>query len=238
MILSHAKAFVILAPWKTASSTMHLRFAVLNESPFSRFYYFSPYLNRVTHQHITCAEFSSYPQARLGYATTAFVRNPYDRVYSGFLQVQRDLREQPLAVFPAQWVRELVLHQREENRAHLARADYDFDRWVAGLTEAQIFATGRNTSFPLHPAHYWTHLAGAQYVSFIGRVERFEHDLALFCGRVGVAVPPRVNSNVSSNADTADLYRYAAAMRPASIDKINRLFAEDFALFGYQMLPG
>ena len=250
MIVSHAHKFAILVPWKTASSTLHARFESVNDSPYSRFYYFSPYLNRVTHQHITCAEFAAFPEAKLGYTTAAFVRNPYDRVYSGFIQVQRDLANQREAPFPAPWIRELVLKQLEDNRRQLIQADYDFDRWLAGLTEDQIYAVGRNTSFPLHPTHYWTHLAGEQYVSFVGHVETFESDLESFCALVRIAEPNQVNRNVSEGAiapgpcRSSNIaapaeqppvdYRYANAMHPASIDKINRLFAQDFTLFGYR----
>ncbi len=234
MILSHTHNFAILVPWKTASSTLHARFEALNESPYSRFYYFSPYLNRVVHQHITCAEFSAFPESRLGYATAAFVRNPYDRVFSGFIQMQRDLRDQGQAAFPSPWIREIVLRQLDENRAALARADCDFDRWVAGLSEADVYVVGRNTSLPLHPVHYWTHMAGEKCVSFIGRVETFEADLAAFCTRAGIADPERLNRNVSDGGDGDGEYRYAAAMRPATRDKIERLFVEDFALFRYR----
>ncbi len=237
MIISHAKKFIILVPWKTASSTLHARFEALNESPYSRFYYFSAHLNRVTHQHIGCAEFATYPEANLGYTVAAFIRNPYDRVYSGFIQVQRDLEHQRQAPFPAPWIRDLVLRQLDENQAQLVRADGDFDRWVAGLTEDQIRCVGRNTSLPLHPVHYWTHLCGEQYVSFIGRVENFESDLSSFCHRVDVALPSPINRNISGGSTPfAGEYRHAAAMNAASINKINNLFREDFELFGYRMI--
>ena len=237
MIVCHAKKFVILVPWKTASSTLHARFRALNESPYRRLYYFSPHLNRVTHQHIGCAEFATYPEAAFGYTVAAFVRNPYDRVYSGFIQMQRDLETQVQAPFPAAGIRDLVLRQLEDNRTQLAKTDYDFDRWVAGLTEDQILCAGRNTSLPLHPAHYWTHLRGEQYVSFIGKVENFEHDLSSFCHRVGIAVPPPVNHNVSGDTVVpTGGYRYTHIMNKASIEKINDFFQNDFVLFRYRSI--
>lgn len=240
MIISHANKFVILAPWKTASSTMDARFAALNESPYSRFYYFSPYLNRVTHQHLTCAEFAALPESRLGYASAAFVRNPYDRVYSGFVQVQRDIVSQSAAGYPSPWIRDLVLRQLAENRSQLERAGHDFNEWVASLTEDQIYNVGRNTSLPLHPAHYWTQLSGARYVSFIGRVETFEADLEALCFQFGVPVPAKHDRNVSqepnARSQLGERYRHGGRMNRRSLDKINSLFAEDFALFGYGRL--
>src|SRR5258708_900801 len=178
MIISHQQRFVMLVSWKAASSTLHLRLARFNESRYPRFYYFNPFLNRVVHQHLTCAEFDALPEAKAGYRRAAFVRNPYDRFMSAFRQVRRDVALQSRATFPEPWIKELVMRQLDENRAQLARANYEFNAWVGLITEDQIFAVGRNSSFPLHPAHYWTHLAGTQYVHFIGRVEDFEADFA------------------------------------------------------------
>jgi hypothetical protein len=239
MIISHARKFAIFAPWKTASSTVDARFGDMNESPYSRFYYFSPHLNRVTHQHVTCAEFEAMPESRLGYATVAFTRNPYDRVYSGFIQVQRDIVRQSAVGYPTRWIGELVMRQLDANRRQLERANYNVDEWIASLAEDQIYNVGHNTSLPLHPAHYWTHLAGSRHVSIIGRVETFEDDLESICDRLGVQPPERQNRNVSDSAagaGGAGPYRHAGRMNARSIARINDLFADDFALLGYDRL--
>ena len=94
MIISHAKRFVMLLPWKTASQTMVLRLSQYNESPYNRFFYFNAHLNRVVHQHITCADFACLPESKLGYFLASYVRNPYDRAYSGFRQLQKDIKGQ------------------------------------------------------------------------------------------------------------------------------------------------
>jgi hypothetical protein len=238
MIISHANGFVMLAPWKTASSTLHARLSRYNESPYSRFYYLNPFLNRVVHQHVTCGDFASLPESRRQLFVASFVRNPYDRAYSGFLQLQRDIRIQPMGPFAAEWIRDLVKRQLADNLEQLARADFDFNRWVAGLTEEQIYEVGRNSSFSLHPAHYWTHVDGDPYVSFIGRVEAFEADFTDFCGRVGIAPPIATNENVSApiagSAPPGGAYRYTGLMDRAAVDKINHLFRADFELFGYR----
>src|SRR5437763_3853042 len=130
MIISHHKRFVIFAPWKCASSTLHLRLGTFDESPYPRFHYFNPFLNRVVHQHLTCAEFQALPEARLDYRRAAFVRNPYERVVSGFRQLRRDAALQPQAEFPEPRVRTIVMQQLEHNRAQLARANYGLNAWV------------------------------------------------------------------------------------------------------------
>ena len=167
MVISHEKRFVLLLPWKTASQTLSLRLGPYNDSPYEPFFYFNAYLNRVVHPHVTCSEFACLPESKLGYLLAAFVRNPYDRVYSGFRQLQVDLRTHPHATYSERWVHVHVMEQLSENFAQLLRAEFDFDRWVDRLDEEQIYEVGRNTSFPLHPAHYWTHVAGQQAIDFI-----------------------------------------------------------------------
>jgi hypothetical protein len=240
MILSHQHRFLMLAPWKTASSTSYERLKRYNESPYSPFYDFNPYLQRVVHQHITFADLALLPESRLNYFTAAFVRNPYDRVYSGFLQLQRDIRQQPAATFPCDWIKALVMRQLAENFAQLAAGDFDFNKWFGLVKEYQIYEVGRNSSFPLHPAHYWTGLNFERKVDFVGRVENFEVDFETLCQRLELeASAERPNANVSdvSNVSGSVSYpRYKSLMDAASISKINTIFSADFELFEYQKL--
>jgi len=238
MIVSHAKRLVILRPWKTASSTITVRLGAGYESPYDRFYDFNPFLKRVVHQHLTYADFCALPERQLGYAVASFVRNPYDRAYSGFIQLQRDQHDQPTATYPAPWVRDLVLRQLAENAAQLAAAKGNFDRWMALVEDWQVYETGRNTSFPLHPAHYWTHASGQQAVDFIGRVEEFETDFERLRRRFDIGDTSTVNANVTSDPTQTDRfgYKYVDRMSSRSIDRINQLFAKDFDLFGYEKL--
>jgi len=240
MIISHRKRFVMFKPWKTASSSMGARLEPFDESPYSKFFDFNPHLNRVVHQHLTCADFAGLPESRLGYFAASFVRNPYDRVYSGFRQLQKDLREQPRAAYPQPWIRDLVMKQLAENSAQLRSASFQFDGWLDLVGDDQIYEAGRNTNFPLHPAHCWTHIAGRQAVDFIGRVENFEADFQSFLERVGIGTLPPVNSNVveleGGAAANPHGYRYVDRMHARSLGKINRLFERDFELFGYERL--
>ncbi len=238
MIISHTHRFVIFSPWKTASSTLGLRFRAYDESPYPRFFYFNPHLNRVVHQHLTLADFRLLPESRLGYRTASFVRNPYDRAYSGFIQLQRDIAKQPSDTYPSEWIRELVTTQLADNARRLIAAGYDFNQWILTLPEYEIREAGRNTNMPLHPATYWTHDKGQEGVDFIGKVEKFEHELGRFCGLVSIPLPAKENANVTDMPQ--DLgpfgYRYVSRMSRASIDRINRLFADDFTTFGYEQV--
>lgn len=237
VIISHSRNFVLLAPWKCASQTCHKRLAPYNESPYQRFFHFNPALGRVVHQHVTLADLMALPEGQMGLRIAAFVRNPYDRAYSGFLQVQRDAKTQPKVALTPVWVGDLIRAQIAENMARIIAAGYDFDRWIAALPAYEIHEAGRNSSLPLHPACYWTSLPDRQ-ADFIGRVETFEEDFTLFCEEVGIDVPAAVNENVSPGQPRVSngLSRYAWRMSRATLDRINDLFAVDFDLFGYERL--
>jgi hypothetical protein len=237
MILSHKHKFVLLAPWKAASSTSHIRLEPYNESPYSQFYDYNHYLQRVVHKHMTYAEFAMLPESRHGYFTGAFVRNPYDRTYSGFLQIQRDIQKQPHAIFPNDWIKALVMRQLDDNFTQLAASGFDFNRWLRSVEEYQFYDIGRNSSFPLHPAHYWTGINRERQIDFVGKVECFERDFAAFCHKVGVTLPDDcVNANISgaSISEGVDYPRYINLMSAASISKINTVFSADFELFDYE----
>ena len=240
MIISHKHRFALLSPWKTASSTCHERLSSYNESIYSRFFQFNKHLNRVVHQHITFSEFLSLPEARLGYTVGAFIRNPYDRAYSGFIQTQRDISLQPRANFTEQWVKDLVMTQLIENARRLIKASYEFNEWILSIPEYEILEVGRNTNFPLHPSHYWTHSSEARVVDYIGKVERFEDDFAEFCIKVGIPVQPILNANITERRDAPGTnphgYKYISRMSAKAIARINDLFKEDFELFGYDMV--
>jgi Sulfotransferase family len=239
VIISHERRFVILAPWKTASMTIWARLGYLDQSPYHPFYDLNPILGRVVHRHLTYADFAALPESRLDYFTAVFVRNPYDRVYSGFREAQRSLETHPRAPYPSETVRRLAMGWLTESFAGLAMAGYDFDRWVAALDEAVVAQVGRNPAVPLHPAHYWTHDNGRQAVDFIGRVENFEEDFSRLCAAIGVEHYERVNDNVSDGrlqtTDDPRGYRHLDRMNLASRQRIEALFARDFELFGYPL---
>ena len=239
MIISHAHRFILMAPWKTASSTCHATLEKYNESPYERFFHFQPLLNRVVHQHITLGDLGALPEGGLGYSICAFVRNPYDRAFSGFVQLQRDFAEQPSRDFEPKWVGDLVRAQISENMARIVAAGFDFDEWLSKLPDYEVFDVGRNTSMVLHPAHYWTHVNGERRAAFIGKVETFDQDFRELCEKIGIDEPRIVPANLSADRTgerQASESKYAERMSRRSLDRINELFADDFALFGYQLL--
>ena len=179
MIISHKFRFVLLLPWKTASSTSHERLVANNDSPYSRFFYFNPFLQRVVHQHITYPEFAALRKVGKAISPERSFAIPMTRVYSGFLQLQRDIQQHPTAEFPAPWIKasgrcSRLLKIRPNSPPPASTSIGGFGL----IEEHQIYEVGRNSSFPLHPAHYWTGLDKEQNVNFVGRVENFDHDFS------------------------------------------------------------
>ena len=219
---------------------MVARLSHLNDSPYPRFYYFNQYLNRVVHQHLTLADYFLLPEYESKNKIAVFIRNPYDRAYSGFRQLQIDLQEQPKQEYPSPWIRDLVMKQLAENLSQLKKANFDFDRWIDLVTEDQIYESGRNSSFPLHPLHYWTHRLDKQIADFIGKVEEFEVDFRRLQSEYGIETSIKTNSNVVEIEGDARLnplgYRYSSRMSRKSIDKINQIFLKDFQLFSYEII--
>lgn len=227
-----------MAPWKTASSSCHSSLASFNQSAYPRFFHFNPHLNRVVHQHATLADLLALPEGKLGYAIGSFVRNPYDRAYSGFLQIQRDVENQSRLHFETEWIGALVKTQIATNMSRLISAGLDFNKWIQILPAHEVFEPGHNTNMVLHPCHYWTHVNGEQKVGFVGKVEQFDADFERFCDFVAIEQPAIQVANVSTGQvqQATGESRYAARMSRAALDRINELFALDFDYFGYTMV--
>lgn len=236
MLISHDLKLVILSPWKCATSTIHATLAEYNQSPYDRFFHFNAILNKVVHQHITLADFLNLPESRLGYSEAVFIRNPYDRAYSGFLQVQRDFSDQPKAHYPQNWIADLVKSQIASNMDLVIKSGFDFDEWIKIIPEYEIRDTGKNTNFPLHPLHYWTHHKGKRVVSHLGRVESFDTDFDDFCALIGIARPQLKIENTTDRQRMSAGYRYTSRMSRRTLDKINDLFFDDFEIFGYNRM--
>jgi hypothetical protein len=239
MIIIPDNKLVLLLPWKTGSQTLRTRLHPFNRSLYPEFFHFNPHLNRVVHQHLILADFAVLPESREQPALAVFVRNPYDRVYSGFQQLIRDVAQQPHWAFPTLWIKDLVVEQLTCHHAALSQARFDINTWFDALPVHAVMEAGRDTSLPLHPAHYWTHMNGRGAAQFVGRVEQFERDFAALCQRFGIEGAGAQSANRSGGSDgaiDARGYRYADRLSPRTIAKINALFAADFDLFGYEKI--
>ena len=227
-------------PWKTASQSLRARLSHIDESPYPKFFYFNSHLNRVVHQHLTLADFLAIPESRQGHRLAVFVRNPYDRVFSGFKQLLRDVASQPAWLnFPNPWIRDLVTQQLADNFSLLCKAQFNVNKWFQQLPKYQLVEAGRDSSLPLYPAHYWTHVQNRQVADFIGRVEHFENDFEVLCQLFGIENAGNQTLNQSGDVN-AELdvqgYRYIHRLQPQTITRINEVFSDDFDLLGYKKI--
>jgi hypothetical protein len=56
VLISHRKRLIVLALWKTASTTIQARLGTYCESPYDTFYHFNTTLHRFVHQHMVYAD--------------------------------------------------------------------------------------------------------------------------------------------------------------------------------------
>jgi hypothetical protein len=238
MILSPAHQLAMLLPWKTASQTLRSRLQAINQSPYTENFHLNTTLHRVVHQHLVLADFLKLPENKPGMKLAVFVRNPYDRVYSGFMQLMRDVASQPKWVFEAPWIGALVRQQLSENFESLCKAQFNVNRWFLSLPEYAFHDVGRNSSLPLYPAHFWTHSDGQLRAAFIGKVENFEADFVKLTEQFNILDFGHEDANRSQVKTTPDArnYHYVQKLGARTIARINDVFAADFAYFGYDKI--
>lgn len=239
MIHIPEKKLNLLLPWKCASQTLQLRLKAYAKPKYPKLFYYNSYLNRVCQQHLELGGFLALPESKIGYALAVFVRNPYDRVYSGFHQLIRDIKVIPTLQFKDQWVKDLVLSDIAANHKTLHDAQFDVNNWFSMIRPYEILESGRNTCFNLHPASYWTHSNGSLIPNFIGHVESFEECFLRLTNRFGIQCNSLGNANVANpnfkHLDRTN-YQYIDHFDVNTISKINALFHDDFMNFGYEKI--
>jgi len=235
MIISHQHKLIILLPWKTASQTIRKRLEKFNESPYPILHDWNKYTGTVIHQHLTLYDFLLLPESKLEYQIAVFVRNPYDRVVSGFHQIIKDINTQPRLKFRRDWVHKLVKTQLADNFREVCEAGYDINHWFSQLPAHKMLNRSGDSSLYLYPNHYWTHVNGIKKVNFIGRVENFENDFQSLCATYDLDISSDISKNISNiiAKPNAENYKYLHILNDENKRKINHVFKEDFQLFNY-----
>lgn len=242
MLLMPDARLALLFPWKTASQTLQRRLESWGVRPYPALPAFNVALGRVAHQHLTLADWEALPESRRGFELAVFVRNPYDRVVSGFRQALRDVQVLPRLRHPSPMVAALVAEQSARIHSGLQAAGFELNRWFASLPLHAMLDAAHNVCLPLYPATYWTHRGTERRAHFIGRVETFEADYARLLTRYGLPDTTRVVANRSKDLPARPDdhgYQYAHLLTPRNVARINEVFAHDFALLDYPRLdPG
>ena len=175
-------------------------------------------------QHMTVSQFKAtqYAEHFDHYFKFTFVRNPYDRLYSGYMQ------DRFAAANYAEWT--------EVKKPIFDVIGDDFNRYVREYVAAQ---SGE---------HAWDYVCfwpmaafatddGKFCIDWFGRAETVDADLAVLSQKLGMPIHKEKDMNVRVKA-TGQL-KYLAQFERSTVELVNELYANDFDLFGYQMLdPG
>jgi hypothetical protein len=170
-------------------------------------------------QHVTVRKFLAGAHATLfdaGYFRFTFVRNPYDRLYSGYVQ------DRFAATQSERW-------QRAKEPIFKAIGD-DFNRYMREhVRRAKVLDAWEWICFC--PMHAFAYLDGERVVDWIGRAESVEADLAELSAHLGIRIAkaPDANVNVEPGASLKYLDRYDRA----TLELVNEMYREDFERFGY-----
>jgi len=149
-----------------------------------------------------------------------FVRNPYDRLYSGY-------RQDMLA--SKSWKNWIAAKKPLFD----ALGD-DFNAYVQKyVAKADIVHAWDWICFC--PMTAFSHVDGQCVLDWIGRTESLEADLRTLGTRLGVEIGEvgRINAQAPDNADPADAGGYLSKYTRATVEIVNELYADDFAAFGY-----
>ncbi|KPA20919.1 Sulfotransferase family protein [Shimia sp. SK013] len=231
MIVSDTPPFVWLLPWKCGSTTVKRRLVELDTKRAPSFRHFNQIIGAHVDKHIPLDQAAQLPDASPKLQRATLVRNPYDRMYSGFMQRKKRLAKNPPEYLSAKEIRaELFVL----NQGFLAFLQHLSDLHEAGLP----MPAG-------HPLYRHMLIEGTPAVDYVGFLETFEASFAQICAKLGAKPANEMIANVqfegaliSPHAFTQTTYRYLNKYTPEGLEIVNRLFSEDFERLPYRLLHG
>lgn len=202
MIINPVKQFLFIHIQKTAgtSITSHL----LGIPSSTRFH----------HPHTLLRQVELTGQQH-DYYKFAFVRNPWDRLYSWYCMIQRSA---PSNLFYA-----YVKARAPQFRDFLDLTDVIEDF----IPEGSDSNCPNLKSIAYNQIDYLTDAQGGIKADFIGRFERLETDYQALCSRLGLPFSGLGHLNRHTEGD------YRKAYRDEDVEKVRRLYCRDIEHFGY-----
>lgn len=156
----------------------------------------------------------------------AFIRNPYDRFYSAYLEITKKNATRFLNDAVMQKIKVASFNQFIQEEVDINRIRFD-PRFVNMI-----------------PGYNYTHHNNINQMNFIGRNENFEEDFKKVCDILGIDKPLK-----SANIRTAPencvektvnnktlCYKYLEKYESQTIKIVNELYARDFEFFEYELL--
>ena len=213
MLISHRHRFLYFVVPKSASATLRKSLA-----PFADVGW--PVSLGVQHQTVRDFLASEHGELFDRYFRFTFVRNPYDRMYSGYMQDRHAAASSP------RWA-------REKQPIFDAIGD-DFPRYVREhVHSADVIGDWRWVCFC--PMSEFACRDGQPSMDFVGRAETFEDDLFELGRRLSIPLSKSDDVNVRRGLCSPAL-KYRDQFDRDTVRIANELYRDDFALFGYDML--
>lgn len=147
------------------------------------------------------------------YFKFCFVREPYDRLYSAFLE-----------------------HKAHNPDKHILEENFNL-YMQKNLNEENIHNNIRYVHFT--PMYYYTHYKQNRAVDFIGTIENLKQDFQAISKRINLKNIKLEHKNVKGDNKIHTenwTYKYLDKFEAKTINLINKLYAKDFEYFNYKML--
>jgi len=173
------------------------------------------------YQHMTVSRFlkSKYSGLFEDYFKFAFVRNPYDRLYSAFLQ------DKFASEHYGDWVPvkgpifDLIGH--------------DFNRYVTGYVDPVKIVNDWDW-IAFCPMREFCCLFDRMCMDFIGHIESLDEDLQKLSDLINTKIVLAESANLRFVSPT--IPKYLDRFERSTIGKINEIYKDDFEFFHYEML--
>lgn len=214
MVISHRHRYLYFVVPKCASATVRQSLA-----PYTDIGY--PVTSFA--QHLPLRRFLGCEHAALfdaGYFRFTFVRHPYDRLYSGYVQDRFAATQSPRWRNAKQRIFDTI--GDDFNRyvmEHVRHADRDGAwQWICWC-----------------PMHAFAYLDGQCVMDFVGRAEDVDNGLTELSRRLGLPIAKAADVNVNVTP-SGDALKYLGRYDRATLGLVNDLYREDFERFGYAMI--
>lgn len=211
MNISHCYKYLYFVIPKAGSTTIRHSLAPFTDIgyPVSQF-----------EQHVTVNEFLKIGGSKSifkKYFKFTFVRNPYDRLYSGYLQ------DRKASVTWQKWI---------DAKAPIFNAiGDDFNTYLTEYVAKANLAEDWDW-ICFCPMTAFSHRNGKYVLDWYGKSENIEKDLVVLGSRLGIEIVKAEDLNVNTNPQKG--LKYLDRYTRQSVEMVNKVYAKDFDFFGYR----
>ena len=163
--------------------------------------------------HLTFQELLRINNLYQSYTVVCVTRNPYDRLYSAFLEFRK--RYNPSATFD-QYFRDILVLKKYNSDARL----------IHGRPMVEFVFSNIGRTSMTRPRSM-----------FVLRQESFEDDFGAVCSYIGLACDVKTNANISGDT-IPTTHKYVSLMTPEQLSAIETFYRLDFVSFNYKTHDG